>query len=169
MYLCFVSCLQPPCQLWKVETPANVLEFFQRLLHPSLLIPFPNYCIPTGKMTSVKNNFCYNVLWGLLTFMQLDGGYEQMVLMGSENMKEMKKWSLFCDFDKIWHSCSCTDPLFLHLIYDVVLPTTNRLCCSFSTSFPHLDVISNYVHFPRIFEGSFPMGSDCGKVSNCVH
>lgn len=122
VYLCFVSYLQPPCHLWKVESPANVLEIFQRLLHPSLLIPLPNYSIPIGKMTSVKNNFYYNVLWDLLTFMQLDGWYEKIDLMGSENMKEVKKCSLFCDFDKIQCSCSCIDPLFLHLIYDVVLP-----------------------------------------------
>lgn len=41
-------------------------------------------------MTSAKSNFYYDGLWGLLTFMQLDGQYEQMDLMGSEDMKEVK-------------------------------------------------------------------------------
>lgn len=33
--------------------------------------------------------------------MQLDGQYEQMDLMGSEDIKELKQCSGFCDLDEI--------------------------------------------------------------------
>lgn len=96
---------------------------------------------------------CFEVC-SAITFMQLDGQYEQMDIKRSDYIKEPKQCSGYCALDNIRYRCSGIDPVFLPPDYDAAIHTTNTWSFSFSYfSFPPWRYIC-CAHFPwSFFEG----------------